>query len=208
MNRRKKQREKDRKEKKEKKEKKPEGMQEKRGDRRPPLFAVQFNEKDWRLLLVVVRTLHVSDRMTGAWIKCIQLFRASEERVQDRVSAMAGFTSFDSSKCPRDLQLLHPACTLLVAQLSQSISVTNHNELTKLHQRIPTWETNLFFNGKEANDVWMIQHPHELDFVLFNANFARSRSGQECLSCTRVSAPLSHTNAHDTPLPHSFKNKP
>jgi len=47
MNRRKKQREKDRKEKKEKKErKKPEGMQEKRGDWRPPLFAVQFNEKD------------------------------------------------------------------------------------------------------------------------------------------------------------------
>jgi len=46
MNRRKKQREKDRKEKREKKEKKPEGMQEKGGEWRPPLFAVQFNEKD------------------------------------------------------------------------------------------------------------------------------------------------------------------
>ena len=93
-------------------------MHEKRGDWRPPLFAVQFNEKDWRLLLVVVRTLCVSDRMTGAWIKCIRLFRASEEREQDRVSAMAGFTSFDSSKCQRDLQLLSPACSLWPNYLS------------------------------------------------------------------------------------------
>ena len=61
--------------------------------------------------------------------------------------------------------------------------------------------TCLFFNGKESHDVSVIQHPHELDFVLFDTDFTCSFSGGEYLGSTRVTAFL-HTQ--QTQQTHTF----
>jgi len=58
-------------------------------------------------------------------------------------------------------------------------------------------ETDLFFDGKEAHDVWMIEFAHKLKFVMFNTNFVRRFRRDEDLGSTRIAASLqTHTHSH------------
>ena len=58
--------------------------------------------------------------------------------------------------------------------------------------------TRLFFDGKEANDVGMIEHSHEVNLVLLDEHFNWRLSRRENLGSARITPPLKHRHTAAT----------